>query len=181
MSAKPTYEELAGLAASPAALIARQSETIAALQAQVAALTLEVAELRRQLGRDSTNSGQPSSKDSIAAKARRKAELSSRERSKDRRPGGQPGRKGVRLEPAEKPDRTERAADPDECRRCGKGLEGTRRLTDGWAQVWDVLPAVLERVHVELPRLKCSCGCVTSGSAPDAQAGAVLYGPNLNA
>jgi transposase len=174
VSAKPTYEELAELAAS-------QAELIEALRAQVAALTLEVAELRRQLGQDSTNSGQPSSKDSIAAKARRKAELSSRERSKDRKPGGQLGRKGVRLEPAERPDRTERAADPDECRRCGKGLEGARRLTEGWAQVWDVLPAVLERVHVELPRLKCSCGCVTSGSAPGVQAGAVVYGPNLNA
>jgi transposase len=171
---EPTHEELAALAVSQAAVIE-------ALQVQVVALTLEVAELKRQLGRDSTNSGQPSSKDSIAAKARRKAQLSSRERSKDRKPGGQPGREGVRLEPAEQPDRTERVADPASCRGCGQDLLGAVRLDDGWAQVWDVLPAVLERVHYELPRLKCACGCVTSGSAEGAQAGAVVYGSNLNA
>lgn len=181
MSAKPTYEELAELAASQQRLIDAQAKVIDSLQQQVAALTLEVAELRRQLGRDSSNSGQPSSKDSIAAKARRKAELSSRERSKDRKPGGQPGRKGSGLVRAAEPDRTERAPDPESCGSCGELLVGARRLPDGWAQVWDVLPAVLERVHHELPRLKCSCGRVTSGAVPGVQAGSVVYGPNLNA
>ena len=112
MPAKPTFEELSELAASQAALIAQQAEAIAVLQAQVVAPALEVAELKRQWGRDSTNSGQPSSTDSIAVKARRTAEVSSRERSRDRKPGGQLGRKGVRPEPAERPERTERAADP---------------------------------------------------------------------
>lgn len=185
MPTQPTYQELVELAAVQARLITELQAQVGALttelQDRVGALTLEVAELRRQLGRDSTNSGQPSSKDSIAAKARRKAELSSRERSKDRKPGGQPGHKGVRLEPAEKPDRTERAADPGECRGCGRDLDGAVRLSDAWAQAWDVLPAVLERVHFELPRLKCSCGCVTTASVRGAQAGTVVYGPHLNA
>lgn len=181
MPAKPTHEELAEPVASQAALIAWLTETIAAWQAQVGALSLEVAELRRQLGRDSTNSGQPSSKDSIAAKARRKAGLSSRERSKDRKPGGQPGRKGSGLQRAAEPDRTERIPDPESCGGCGGLPAGARRLTDGWAQVWDVLPAVLQRAHYELSRLRCSCGHVACGSAPGAQAGSVAYGPNLNA
>jgi Family of unknown function (DUF6444) len=76
-SQQPWYEELA-------ALVAVQARVIAELRA-------EVAELKRQLGRNSTNSGQPSSKDSIAATARRRADLSSRERSKDLTPGGQAG------------------------------------------------------------------------------------------
>ena len=65
-------------------------------------LTLRVAELERQLGSGSDDSGTPSSKEPIAAKARGKAErkapreqdTSSRERSADRSRGGQPGHPG---------------------------------------------------------------------------------------
>lgn len=110
VSQQPSYEDLA-------ALVAVQARVIDELR-------LKVAELERQLGRDSTNSGQPSSKDSIAAKARRRPDLSSRERSKDRKPGGQKGRKGARLEPVEKPDRTETVAAPVDCAGCGADLAG---------------------------------------------------------
>jgi hypothetical protein len=55
-------------------------------------LELEVADLRRRLGQDSTNSSVPSSRESIGAKADRKArQASERVRSRDRKPGGQPG------------------------------------------------------------------------------------------
>ena len=64
-----------------------------------------IAELEARLGRDSTNSSQPPSADSIAAKAKRRADRSSRERSKDRKPGGQPGRTGTGLAPATEPVR----------------------------------------------------------------------------
>ena len=65
-------------------------------------LTLRVAELERQLRSGSDDSGTPTSKEPIAAKARRKAErkarrdtdTSSRERSADRSRGGQPGHPG---------------------------------------------------------------------------------------
>ncbi|MGH3721548.1 MAG: hypothetical protein ACRDRI_22415 [Pseudonocardiaceae bacterium] len=60
------------------------------------ALEAENAELRRRLGMNSSNFSTPPSKDSIAAKARRRADRSSRERSQDRKPGRQPGRKGSR-------------------------------------------------------------------------------------
>lgn len=42
------------------------------------------------------NSSIPPSADSIAAKAKRQVDRSSQERSKDRKPGGQPGRKWPR-------------------------------------------------------------------------------------
>ncbi|GAA0389853.1 hypothetical protein GCM10010160_19330 [Acrocarpospora corrugata] len=59
-------------------------------------LELRLAELERRLGMDSSNSSTPESKESIAAKARRKAErlTSQRERSKDRKPGGQKAARG---------------------------------------------------------------------------------------
>lgn len=50
---------------------------------------LRIAELERRLNMDSDDSGTPSSKEGIAAKAARKArQESQRERSKDRMPGG---------------------------------------------------------------------------------------------
>lgn len=57
------------------------------------ALEVENVELKRRLGMNSLNSSTPPSKDSIAAKAQRQAQRSSRERRADRKPGGQKGRK----------------------------------------------------------------------------------------
>jgi uncharacterized coiled-coil protein SlyX len=181
VSQQPSYEDLAALVAVQARVIAELRAEVAAQAEVITALRAEIADLKRQLGRDSTNSGQPSSKDSIAAKAKRRADLSSRERSKDRKPGGQKGRKGVRLEPAEKPDRTEHVAAPADCAGCGADLGDARALKDGWAQVWDILPVVLEKVAYVLPRRRCGCGCLTTAQAPGGQVGTVVYGPNLNA
>jgi hypothetical protein len=70
---------------------------------------------------------------------------------------------------------------PAECRDCRADLAGGAELGDGWAQVWDVLPAVLEKVHYQLPRRRCGCGVTTAAAPPFGQAGTVSYGPNLNA
>ncbi len=55
-------------------------------------------------------------------------------------------------------------------------------LGDGWAQLWDVLEPVLEKVEWALPRRRCVC-CrkVTAAVVPHARAGCVSYGPRLNA
>ncbi len=76
------------------------------LVVRVETLEAENAELRRRLGMNSTNSSTPPSKDSIGVKAARRADRSSRERSADRKPGGQPGHKGSGLAPTVTPDRT---------------------------------------------------------------------------
>ena len=76
---EPSYQELAAL--------------VAGLAARVETLETENAELRRRLGLNSANSSSPPSKDSIEAKAKRRADRSSRERSTERKPGGQPGHK----------------------------------------------------------------------------------------
>jgi hypothetical protein len=133
---------------------------------------------------DSGNSSTPPSKESLAAKARRPAarRASQRERSKQRRPGGQPGHPGSGLKPEQDPDRTEQADPPAECRSCGAGLAGGRPAGRGWGQVWDTPPVRLEKVHWLLPKLRCAtCGTVTTAGPPDGQAGTVVYGPNVNA
>lgn len=172
----PSYEELAGL--------------VAVLADRVDALEAENAELRRRLAMNSGNSSTPSSREPIAAKAGRKAkrlaDRSSRERSRDRKPGGQQGHPGSGLTPAAVPDRTEAAAAPGQCRGCGADLDdpatGASDAIATWAQVWDILPVVTEKVHWQLPRRRCGC-CqkITTAVAPYAQAGSVVYGPGINA
>jgi hypothetical protein len=62
-----------------------QGELLAAQAELIKRLQEEMAELRRQLAKNSSNSSTPPSKDSIAAKAKRRADRSSRVRSKDRK------------------------------------------------------------------------------------------------
>jgi hypothetical protein len=89
-------------------------------------LELRVAELERRLGQDSTDSGTPPSKESIAAKERRKAgrqrQESERERRGDRRRGGQPGHQGTGLA---------REPDPGEVREAG-GRRNAAAARLGW-------------------------------------------------
>src|SRR5487761_1332678 len=60
---QPSYEELAARNAELLAVVAGQAELIESLRSEVAAL-------RRRVGRDSSNSSQPPSQDSPAAKAK---------------------------------------------------------------------------------------------------------------
>jgi transposase len=179
----PSPEELAGLVA---ALAGR----VDGLETENAGLRAENAELRRRLGMNSGNSSTRSSKEPLAAKAGRKAkrsaDRSSRERSRDRRPGGQQGHQGSGLTPTAAPDWTGTADAPAGCRGCGADLadpaSGASDAGASWAQVWDTLPVVTEKVHWWLPRRRCGC-CkkITTAAAPHAQAGSVVYGPNINA
>ncbi|MGI9062776.1 MAG: DUF6444 domain-containing protein [Pseudonocardiaceae bacterium] len=164
----PSYEELTAL--------------VVGLTSQLERAHARIAELEARLGRDSTNSSQPSSKDSITAKAKRRADRSSRERSKDRKPGGQPGRTGSGLAPTVTPDRTETLPAPGDCSGCGADLGEAADAGLGWAQVWDIAPISLEKVHYRLPRRRCSCcGKTIIAAPPFGAAGTVAYGLNVNA
>ena len=150
-------------------------------------LELRVAELERRLGQDSTDSGTPGSKESIAAREKRRAQRrerqsSERERSKDRKRGGQPGHPGRGLARDPDPDETREAEPPAQCRRCGAGLDGAAAAEPRWAQVIDV--EVIRKVtEWLLPGLGCPCcAAVTFAEPPPgAHAGAVSYGAVLNA
>jgi hypothetical protein len=94
------------LARLRAAAGAKDAE-VAMLRAELAAepelrhrLELRLAELERRLGMDSTNSGMPTSKESIGAKERRKAGAGQagflrRERRRGLQPNGLPGRESL--------------------------------------------------------------------------------------
>ena len=146
-------------------------------------LELRLAELERRLGMDSTDSGTPSSKERIGAReARRARQESERERRKDRKRGGQPGHRGKGLERDPDPGESKTAGPPAECRSCRAALDGAEAAGSRWAQVVD---AEIVRTVTEwlLPGRACPCcGTVTfAAPPPGAHAGAVSYGPVLNA
>ena len=150
-------------------------------------LELRVAELERRLGQDSTDSGTPTSKESIGAKERRKAgrrqrQESERERRRDRKRGGQPGHQGKGLARDPDPGEMKEAGPPAECRSCRAPLDGAAAAGPRWAQVIDV--EVIRKVtEWALPGLECPCcGTVTFAEPPPgAHAGSVSYGAVLNA
>jgi len=197
VSDKPVVAGEQPLVSRLRAVIAAKDEQIAVLQAQLEAalarleasgdrerrLELRMAELERRLSMDSTDSGTPSSKERIGAKeARRARQQSERERSKDRKRGGQPGHQGKGLERDPDPGETKTAEPPAECRNCHAGLGGAEAVESRWAQVIDaeIIRKVTEHL---LPGMLCPCcGTVTFADPPPGlHAGAVSYGPVLNA
>jgi hypothetical protein len=151
-------------------------------------LTLRVAELERQLGSGSDDSGTPSSKEPVAAKARRRAErkarreqdTSSRERSADRSRGGQPGHPGHGLVRDPQPQHREQVAAPQQCRGCGVDLDDADAAGTAWAQCWDVR-VIPWRTEYLLPRRECGCGATTTARPPSGgPVNGICFGPVLN-
>ena len=172
---EPSYAELA-------ALVVELTGRLEQADAQIAALRVEVAALRARAGRDSGNSSIPPSRDGIGSKAKRKAATSQRVRSAERKRGGQPGHQGSGLAPTADPDRTEQVEAVVECRGCGADLTDGVDVGFSWAQVWDTMPIVVEKIHYVLPRRRCACcRALSTATPPFGQAGSVSYGPNINA
>jgi transposase len=174
------------LTASLEAALARLEAAVAeagASRERERRLELRVAELERRLSMDSTDSGTPSSKERLGTKeARRARQQSERERSKDRRRGGQPGHQGKGLKRDPDPGETKTADPPAECRSCRAGLDGADAVEPRWAQVIDA-EIVRKVTEWPLPGFACRCcGTVTfADPPPGAHAGAVSYGLVLNA
>lgn len=151
-------------------------------------LALRVAELERQQGSGSDDSGTPTSKEPIAAKARRKAErkarreadTSSRERSADRSRGGQPGHPGRGLVRDPDPQHHEQVEPPRQCRSCGADLRDAQEAGTAWSQCWDVR-VVRWRTEYLLPRRRCVCTVVTTARPPSGgPVNGIWFGPVLN-
>jgi hypothetical protein len=177
------------LAARDAEVEARDAE-IGQLRDVVHALSLQVADLQRRLDSGSDDSGTPTSKESIEAKGRRKAERkarreqerggSSRQRSAQRSRGGQPGHPGRGLVRDADPQQRQRVDPPAACRGCGVGLAAADDAGTAWSQVWDV-KVIRWRSEYLLPRRRCGCGQTTTAVPP---AGGIVngisFGPVLN-
>ena len=177
---QPSYKELA---ARNTELTARVSELLAVVAEQAAlieTLRTEVAALRRQAGRDSSNSSQPPSQDSPAAEAKAKAARQAARRARPARPqGGQKGHPGASLAWAARPDET-RVIDPGTCGGCGVDLAGATGRVARAVQVLDIPPAALTVTEYQMMSRTCGCGQVATAPAPaGVTGGPVCYGPNV--
>ena len=170
---QPSYEELAARNAELLALVAEQAAVIEALRAEVAAL-------RRQVGRDSSNSSQPPSQDGPAAEAKKKAGRQAARRARPgRAQGGQKGHPGASLAWAARPDETV-VIEPGMCGGCGAGLAGSTGRVASAVQVLDIPPAALTVTEYQMMSRACGCGQVTTAPAPaGVTGGPVCYGPNV--
>jgi transposase len=182
----PSYEELAALVVEQAVLID--------------ALRVEVEALRRQVGRDSSNSSQPPSTDGPGAKATAKAGRRSArqqgEQSPDRQPstgadraagrvgrkqGGQRGHRGSGLAPVSIPDRRE-PVEPPCCGGCGGDLAAAAGTVASRVQVFDLPAFSMAVTEYQMMRRRCGCGHATTAALPaGVRGGPTCYGPNVTA
>ena len=165
---QPSYEELAARNAELLAVVAEQSALIESLRAEVAAL-------RRQAGRDSSNSSQPPSQDGPAAGAKAARRAARRGRPQ----GGQKGHPGASLAWAARPDET-RVIEPGMCGGCGADLADAEGRIAAAVQVFDIPSAALTVTEYQMMRRECGCGQVTTAPPPPGVTGGpVCYGPNV--
>ena len=170
------------LAARNAELTARVAELLAVVAEQAAlieSLRAEVAALRRQAGRDSSNSSQPPSQDGPAARRRRRPPGRQRRARPGRPQGGQKGHPGASLAWTARPDET-LAVEPGTCGGCGADLAGAAGPGRVRVQVLDIPPAALTVTEYQMMRRTCGCGQVTTARPPPGVTGGpVCYGPNV--
>jgi transposase len=171
-----------------AALVAEQAVLIEALR-------VELEALRRQVGRDSSNSSQPPSTDGPAAKAKAGKRPAGQESQPSpdgqpsadrpgrprRKQGGQPGHRGSGLAPVSTPDRRQ-PVEPPCCAGCGGGLAGAPGMVASRVQVFDLPTFCLAVTEYRMMRRVCGCGHATTADLPaGVRGGPTCYGPNVTA
>jgi transposase len=158
--------DLAALAAQgPAALIGRVLE-----------LEQELAEAQRRrvpIGDSRTTHAPPSSDPRPKPRSQR--------RKSQRRPGGQPGHPGHRLEPTPKPDHIQRHV-VGRCGACGVDLTREPVTQVRKHQVFDLPPTPLVVVEHQLESKRCPCcAAVTQAPPPPGAEQPTQYGARLAA
>ncbi|MGO9902267.1 MAG: IS66 family transposase [Solirubrobacteraceae bacterium] len=156
------------------ALIARQAKRIGELEALV-------VELRERLDQNSRNSSKPPSSDGYAKEPAEKNKKRSLRRRSGRKPGGQAGHEGHRLERREDPDRAV-LHEVKSCECCGRDLSGAPIEQSQCRQVFDLpeMPA-LECVEHWIQVRRCECGNLASSQFPAEATAPTCYGPRVRA
>jgi len=146
---------------------------VESLLATIGTLEERVKSLEDQLAQNSRNSSRPPSSDGYA-----KPEPKSLRKPSGRKPGGQKGHPGHRLEMAEKPDHTE-VHEVKNCQACGKSLKGTEPTGYERRQVFDLPPLKIEVTEHRAEIKCCDCGCENRGSFPEQVTQPTQYGPGI--
>jgi transposase len=151
---------------------------LAEMRAENAALKQEVADLRRQLGKNSSNSSKPPSSDGLGKKPRVAGSLRGVSGKKS---GGQPGHQGDTLRPVAKPDKIERH-EGSRCEHCQASLTATMATGVEKRQVFDMPAPRLEVTEHQAQIYTCAgCRGVTKAAFPPEVTAHVQYGPCIKA
>ena len=188
----PLYGDLVALVAAQAGQLSEQATLIEAMR-------VELAGLRRQVGRDSSNSSQPPSQDGPGAEAKARAEKRAQRpdagqdsdeggsageaatTAKKRKQGGQRGHRGSGLARVADPQHT-KPVEPSACGGCGAGLAGAAGEVGYSVQVFDLPAFALEVTEYLMMRRVCGCGHPTTADAPaQVRGGPTCYGPQVAA
>lgn len=147
---------------------------VASLEAENKHLRDEVQELRGKLAKNSKNSSKPPSSDGL-----KKPQPKSLRKPSGKKPGGQPGHRGTRLEMVEQPDHIVSHAALD-CQQCGRSLDGVDAIDHRRRQVVDVPPIELE-VTEHRAEIKCcpGCGCRNEAAFPAGVKTSAQYGSRI--
>lgn len=146
------------------------------LRQQVVLLEGRVKELEAQGAKNSRNSSKPPSSDGL-----QKPKPTSQRKRSGRKPGGQRGHTGHRLEPVAEPDQLLVYA-VAECDYCGEGLKEVEAEAVARRQVFDLPLSQVEVTEHQAESKVCpACGQTSRSAFPLGVAQAVQYGPRLKA
>jgi transposase len=165
---RPSYAQLA-------ALVVEQAAVIEGLRFEVAGLKEQVADLERRLSRNSRNSSRPPSSDGLS-----KPPLKSLRRPSGRKPGGQRGHRGGRLEKVAVPDEIVDHV-PSVCERCHGDLSDGHDVGYLARQVFDLPEIRLRSREHRAHTRRCGCGHETTAAFPAAVSAPTQYGPRVRA
>jgi transposase len=145
---------------------------------KIMALEEEVASLRRQLGKDSSNSSQPPSSDGPGKKPRIAGSL----RGVSSKPsGGQRGHKGGTLRRVARPDITVKHSAAC-CAHCQAGLSASMVTGVEARQVFDLPEPRLEVTEHQAEIYRCAqCRGETKAAFPEGVISPAQYGPRIRA
>ena len=144
------------------------------LEAENRELKDEVNELRGKLARNSKNSSKPPSSDGL-----KKPQPKSLRKPSGKKPGGQQGHSGARLEMVDQPDHIV-SHTVEECQQCGYSLEAVDAAGYRRRQVVDIPPIKLD-VTEHRTEIKCcpGCGCRNEAAFPAEVKTSVQYGSRI--
>jgi hypothetical protein len=145
---------------------------------KISALEQEVSELRRQLGKDSSNSSKPPSSDGLGKKPRIAGSLRGKS---GKRSGGQPGHKGGTLRRVSSPDITVTHS-AFCCAHCRAGLSAAMVTGVEVRQVFDLPEPRLEVTEHQAEIYRCpQCRGKTKAGFPEGVVSPAQYGRRIRA
>jgi len=169
-------EELSVLLGQRTARVEELSVLVSEQTGLIESLRVENLALRRQVGRDSSNSSKPPSSDGPASPPKRDR----RERT-GRSQGGQVGHRGSGLPPVAVPDHVVKV-EPEACSGCHASLADAPASVASSVQVFDVPEIEISVTEYQMICRTCVCGHATTGKAPSfIRGGRTCYGPNVAA